>query len=136
MKMLLTVGILALATLGLNLAAQDWYHDRDTRFQGEGWRMHLFEHVRTDLEYVQHNAHWAADRERRRLERTKQELGDLQAKLEGHRYDEHELSDVIDSIRKSANDTRLTPQDHDVLTNDLTRLEDYRAHHEHWGEHM
>jgi hypothetical protein len=78
------------------------------------------------------SAIWASGKERNRLDRTKQELAELQGKLEHGRYDEHELNDVIDSMRKSANDDRLAPRDRDVLHDDLHRLEDYREHHDHW----
>jgi hypothetical protein len=60
-------------------------------------------------------------------------LGELQGKLERGFFDEHELNDVVDSIRKSANDERLSRRDRDVLSDDLARLEDYRAHHDNWG---
>jgi len=132
MKKLLTAGLFMLACLGLNLAAQDWYHDRDGRFHNEEWRMRLFEHVRIDLTHVQ-QVTWPGGKEGRRLERTKEELRDLQDKLAHQRYDEHELDDVIDSMKKSANDDRLAPRDRDVLNDDLIRLRDYREHHEHWG---
>jgi hypothetical protein len=131
MKKIFTAGLLMLACLALNAAAQDWYHDREARFQGEQWRAHLFEHVRVDLDHIG-SAIWASGKERRRLDRTRQELGDLQAKLEQRRFDQGELNDVIDSMRKSANDERLAPRDREVLHNDLDRLEDYRAHHDHW----
>jgi len=121
-----------LAFFACNAVAQDWYHDREMRFQGEQWRGHVFEHVRVDLDHIG-SAVWAAGRERRRLERTKQELGDLQAKLErGGFIDAPELNDVIDSMRKSANDQRLAPRDRDVLADDLNRLVEYRDHRERW----
>lgn len=120
------------ACLGLTAAAQDWYHDRDSRFGDDQWRGHVFEHVRTDLDHIG-SAIWASGKERTRLERTKQELGELQAKLENGRYDRGELNDVIDSITKSANDDRLAPRDREVLHDDLSRLRNYRDHHEHWN---
>ncbi len=122
---------LLLGCFGVSVLAQDWYHEREQRFRDEHWRAHLFEHVRQDLEHI-NSAAWAAPRERRRLDRTKQELTDLQAKLEGRRFDQGELNDVIDSITKSANDERLSPRDRDVLRDDDNRLRDYREHHEHW----
>jgi hypothetical protein len=131
MKQLLKVGIIMLACFGLNAAAQDWYHDRDARFHGEQWRGHLFEHVRVDLDHVG-SAIFAAPRERKRLQTTKRELADLQGQLQGGRYNEHELNDVIDSMVKSANDQRLNSRDRDVLNDDLNRLRDYREHHDHW----
>ena len=131
MKQIIRAGLIVLACFGLTAVAQDWYHDRDSRFRGEHWRGHLFEHVRVDLDHVG-SAVWAAGRERARLERTKQELAELQGKLEHGRYDQGELNDVIDSMRKSANDERLSPRDREVLHDDLNRLRDYREHHDHW----
>lgn len=131
MKNVLKVGLITLAFFGVNAAAQDWYHDRDARFQGDQWRGHVFEHVKTDLDHIG-SAVWAAGRERRRLDRTRQELVELQLKLANGRFDQHELNDVIDSVRKSADDDRLSPQDRNVLNDDLARLTDYRAHHETW----
>ncbi len=120
--------------LALTAGAQDWYHDRDQRFQREDWRMHMFEHIRGDIEHVQQTSPWKAEREARRLQRTKEELADLQGKLVNHVFDRGELQDVIDSLVKSSNDQRLSPQDKGILTDDLSRLRDYRDHHEHWGE--
>ena len=131
MKKTFIAGLLLLACFGLTAAAQDWYHDRDARFRGEEWRRHLFAHVRVDLDHIG-SAIWASGKEQNRLERTKQELAELQDKLEHGRYDEHELSDVIDSMKKSANDERLAPRDRDVLGDDLNKLRDYREHHDHW----
>jgi hypothetical protein len=132
MKKTVSAGLLLLACCALTAAAQDWYRDREERFRGEQWRGHIFEHVRSDLDHVG-SAIWASGKERRRLDRTKQELTELHNKLVQGRYDEHELDDVIDSVVKSANDERLAPRDRDVLHDDLNRLRDYREHHEHWG---
>ena len=120
-----------LPLLGVTASAQDWYHNRNARFQGEEWRGHVFEHVRVDIDHIG-SAIWASGKERTRLDRTKQELGDLQMKMEHSRYDEGELNDVIDSMKKSANDTRLSSRDRDVLGDDLNRLRDYRENHDHW----
>jgi hypothetical protein len=131
MKQIVRAGLVMLACFAWNAAAQDWYHDRDERFRGEEWRGHVFEHVRVDLDHIG-SAIWASGKERHRLERTKEELSDLQVKLEHARYDGHVLDDVIDSLRKSANDNRLSPRDRDVLHDDEHRLMDYREHHDHW----
>src|SRR5580693_4062667 len=91
-------GLIMLVCFGLNVAAQDWYHEREERFRGEEWRGHIFEHVRTDLDHIW-SAGQAAPRERRRLDTTKRELADMQVQLrEGGHYNEHELNDVIDSL--------------------------------------
>jgi hypothetical protein len=131
-KRIFAAGAILSACFALNVAAQDWYHDREERFRDEHWRAHVFEHVKADLDHIG-SARWAAGRERRRLERTDQELTDLQAKLDQGRFDQSELNDVIDSLTKSANDTRLSPRDRDVLHDDTERLRDYREHHDHWG---
>lgn len=132
MRWTVGVGTILLAAFGFTAAAQDWYHDRDERFRDEHWRAHVFEHVRTDLDHI--GSAWrAAERERHRLERTREELADLQAKLDQGRYDGGELNDVIDSLTKSANDERLSPRDRDVLHDDTNRLMDYREHHDHWA---
>jgi hypothetical protein len=124
MKRTFTVGVI-IAALAFSAAAQDWYHDREERFRGEGWRSHIFMHVRTDLEHVW-SAVRASDKERERLERTKQELTKMQADLDQGRWDNGILNDVIDSIRKSSNDDRLAERDRAVLANDLVRLKEYQ----------
>lgn len=131
MKRNFQAGLIMLACFGFHAVAQDWYHNREGRFQGEEWRAHVFEDVRMDLDHVG-SAIWASGKERVRLDRTKEELAQLQGKLDAGLYDEHELNDVIDSLAKSANDHRLAPRDRDVLSDDLNRLRDYRDHHDHW----
>ncbi len=129
MRRFLTVGGV-IAALALSAVAQDWYHEREERFRGEEWRHHIFMHVRTDLEHVWSGR--ASDKERKRLDRTEEELTKMQADLEHGRFDNGILSDVIDSIRKSANDDRLPQRDRDVLADDLVRLKDYQEHHNNW----
>ena len=125
MKRTLTAGIVVAA---LAFSAQDWYHDREERFRGEGWRPHVFMQVRTDLEHVW-SANRASDRERGRLEKTKQELTQMQGDLDQGRWDNGILNDVIDSIRKSSNDDRLTQRDRAVLADDLVRLKEFQDQH-------
>lgn len=132
MKQMIRVGLIVLACFGLTAAAQDWYHDRDARYRGEHWRGRVFEHVRMDLDHIG-SAVWASGRERDRLERTKQQLSELQGKLENGRYDKDELDDVIASLNKSSNDDRLAPRDREVLRDDVSRLRQYRERHDHWN---
>jgi hypothetical protein len=127
MKRTLT-GALILAALAFGAAAQDWYHDRDERFRGEGWRPHVFTYVRTDLEHIW-SAVRASDKERERLEKTKEELTKMQADLDEGRWDNGILNDVIDSIRKSANDDRLAGRDRALLADDVARLKDFQDLH-------
>jgi hypothetical protein len=118
-----------MTVLTLSVVAQDWYHDRDERFRGEQWRPHLFMYVRTDLEHVWSGR--AADQERKRLERTEQELSQMQADLDHGRWDNGILNDVIDSIEKSSNDDRLPPRDRAVLADDVHRLKEFQDQHNH-----
>ncbi len=131
MKKILITGF-AVAALALGALAQDdWYAQRDARFQGDQWRPHIFEDVRIDLEHV-----WsAADakvREQVRLDRTKEELYKMQTDLDQGRFDNGLLNDVIDSMRKSSNDDRLAPRDRELIADDLIRLKDYQRNHNHW----
>jgi hypothetical protein len=128
MNRLLKAGVI-LTLFALGAAAQDWYHQRDERFRGQEWRRHLFLHVRTDLEHVWSGR--AADRERDRLGRTQQELTKMQADLDQGRWDNGLLNDVIDSLRKSANDDRLAPRDRNILADDVRRLKEFQDQHNH-----
>jgi len=131
MKHILKASLLMLACFGFTAAAQDWYHDRDGRFRDEQWRGHLFYHVRMDLDHVQ-SVTWPGGRDMHRIDRTKHQLDEMQFKLEHGRYDEHELNDVIGSLNKVVEDNRMRPRDRDILNDDLNRMRDYRAHHDHW----
>jgi hypothetical protein len=118
-----------LGALALSATAQDWYGERDERYRGDQWRPHIFMHVRADLEHV-----WSArahDREQERLAKTEGELTTMQADLDQGRWDNGILNDVIDSIRKSANDDRLPPRDRDVLADDVVRLKEFQDAHNH-----
>jgi outer membrane biogenesis lipoprotein LolB len=112
----------------------DWYHqDRDERYrEGDRWRQRLFWHVREDLEHVQ-TATFPVGRDQFRIQRTKQELNEMQDKLARGIYDERELNDVIGALSRVVADNRLSPRDRDVLNDDLRRLREYREHHENWG---
>lgn len=127
MKRIITAGVI-LAALVFTAAAQDWYRDREERFRGEEWRPHVFMHVKADLDHVW-SAVRASDRERRRLERTKEELTKMQADLDQGRWDNGILNDVIDSVRKSSNDDRLAERDRAVLANDVARLKEFQDQH-------
>ena len=116
------------AALAFTAFAQDWHQERDEHFRGEGWRSHLFMYVRSDLEHVWSAAR-ASDKERERLERTKQELTQMQADLDHGRWDNGILNDVIDSIRKSSNDDRLAQRDRTVLADDVIRLKEFQDQH-------
>jgi opacity protein-like surface antigen len=128
MKRFLTASVI-LAAFAWSAAAQDWYRDREERFRGEGWRAHLFMHVRTDLDHVWSGR--AKDKERERLQKTEDELTKMQADFDQGRWDNNILNDAMDSIRKSSNDNRLAPRDRDVLADDLARLKEFQDQHNH-----
>ncbi len=131
MKRNITAGLVLAAFATLSGAAQDWYADRDARYQGEQWRSQLFIQVRSDLDHIW-SARVANEKENARLDKTKEELTNLQAKLDQGKFDSDTLSEVIDSIRKSSNDQHLAPRDRAVLTDDLARLKDYQDNYKHW----
>ena len=131
MKRNITAGLILAACVTLSGLAQDWYHDRDARYQDEQWRSQVFTQVRSDLDHIW-SARGASEKEDARLERTKEELTELQAKLDHGQFDNGTLNDVIDSIRKSANDQRLAPRDRAVLSDDLNRLHDYQLNYKTW----
>ena len=131
MKWNITAGLVLAAFVTLSGAAQDWYADRDARYQGEQWHAQVFTQVRSDLDHVW-SARGASEKENTRLDRTKEELTELQAKLDRGQFDNGTLNDVIDSIRKSSNDQRLSPRDRAVLSDDVARLKDYQDNYKHW----
>ncbi len=67
-----------------------------------------------------------------RLDRTVQELNELQGKLANHIYDERELDEVIGALSRVVGDNRMAVRDRDILSDDLSRLRDYREHHADW----
>jgi uncharacterized coiled-coil DUF342 family protein len=121
-----------LASITSIALAQDWYHDREARYQGDQWRPQVFTQVRTDLDHIW-SARGASEKENARLDRTKEELTKMQADLDQGRFDNGLLNDVIDSLKKSSNDQRLSPRDRTVLSDDLSRLHDYQLNHNHWN---
>jgi hypothetical protein len=129
MKRIITASVI-FAALALGASAQDWYHDRDDRYHGDNWRPHVFQHVRTDLEHVW-SANRASDKERTRLDKTKEELTQMQGDLDQGRWDNGILNDVIDSISKSANDDRLSQRDRSVLADDVVRLKEFQDQQNH-----
>ena len=130
MRRMVTTGFV-IAAMALTALAQDWYHDRDQRYQGDDWRPHIFDNVRTDLEHVW-SAYQAKDRERVRLDKTKEELYKMQVDLGQGRFDNGLLNDVIDSLRKSSNDDLLATRDKEVMADDLVRLKDFQNNHDRW----
>ena len=111
----------------------DAYHrERDDWFRGPDWRQRFFSRIREDVEHVQSKAFpFGADQYR--LNRTRQELDEMQGMLAAGRYDERELNDVIAALSQVVRDNRLSPRDRDTLTDDLNRLREFRARRHEWG---
>jgi len=126
----LTAVITLATSLAFTAFAQDWYHEREEHYRGENWRNQVFLQVRSDLDNVWSAVH-ASDKERKRLDRTKEELTQMQSDLDQGRWDNGILNDVIDSVRKSANDDRLSSRDRAVLSDDVARLKNYQDEHNH-----
>ena len=134
-SMLIGAFLLGLTGLQAAPAAQDrddegWYRTRDSFYHGEGWKMRVFDRVREDLNRVQSDTFSTGDEYR--INETKEQLGELQTKLASSRYDEPELDRVIAALGKVVADNRLRPRDREMLNDDLSRLRDYREHHDHW----
>jgi hypothetical protein len=110
----------------------DSYHtDRDARFHDEHWRGRLFDDVRQDVQHVE-AVTWPGGGDQYRLNKTVDELNQLQGKLASHVYDERDLNDVIGVLSRVVTDNRMAPRDREILTDDLSRLRDYRDHHADW----
>jgi hypothetical protein len=137
-NLLKSIGAAGILFFGLSLShataqyrdQDSWHHDRDSYYRGQEWRMQLFNRVREDLNHVQATAFTGGDMER--INRTKEELGDLQGKLASNRYDQPELDRVISSLTRIVADNRLAPRDREMLTDDLNRVREYREHHSDW----
>jgi hypothetical protein len=109
---------------------ESWYRTRDSYFTGNDWKMRLFERVRLDLDHVQTVAFAGTDEYR--IVHTKEQVGELQGKLAEGKYDQPQLDEVIAGLERVVADNRLTARDRDMLNDDLSRVRDYRTHHEDW----
>jgi hypothetical protein len=123
-------------TAGVQAAPQrddDAYHrDRDDYYRGDQWRARMFDRIREDLNHVQTNVFGAVTGDQYRLDRAKQELGELQSAYSEHRYNERALDDVINALQRVVADNRLKDRDRDMLNNDLNHLREFREHHDEW----
>lgn len=111
----------------------DSYHrDRDDYYRGDQWRAHFFQKVRDDLNHVQSN--WFTNGgDQYRIARAKEELNELQNDYAEHRYNEHEVDDVIGTLQRVVSDNRLSGRDRDILNDDLNRIREFRERHNDWG---
>jgi hypothetical protein len=105
---------------------------RDRVFQGQDWHRNLFQRVREDVEHLQQTT-FPFTGDQSRLSRTVFELNELQGKFSQGRYDEHELGDVMDSLASVLQNNRLSDRDRGMLADDLSRMREFREHHDEWG---
>jgi hypothetical protein len=131
MKRNVLAGLMLAVFIAGSAWGQDWYHDRVARLTGNSWKPQIFNQVRSDLDHIG-SARGASEKENARLERTKQELGKMQADYDQNRDDNGILNDVIDSLKKSANDERLSPRDRAVIADDVNRLHEYQQNPGQW----
>ena len=108
-----------------------WYQHRETFFHDQHWRAQMFQRVREDLDRVQSTT-FPGGRDDFRINRTKQELNELQGKLASGQYDQTELDEVIGALQRVIDSNKLSSRDRDVLSDDMARLREYREHHENW----
>jgi len=127
LKRLAFVGCLALA---ITAYAQDRGDDRyHSEARSESWwHGHLFDRIGADLDHVQSVS--SGFRDQYRLDRVRKELDELQSKYVSRGYDQPELDDVISALGRVVSDNRLSQRDHDMLADDLSRLREFREHHE------
>jgi hypothetical protein len=107
--------------------------ERERYFQGEAWRTTLFQRVREDVEHLQHST-FPFTGDQSRLSTTIFELNELQDKLAQGRYDEHELRDVMESLTAMLQYNRLSARDREIITDDLSRMREFRGQHQDRGE--
>jgi uncharacterized protein YfkK (UPF0435 family) len=103
--------------------AQDRDRDRD-RDNDRFYRGRLFEHVRADLDRVEEGT-FPLTGDWRRVVRAKDELNELQRKLDAGRRDPDELKDVIQAIQIVVNNNRVRHEQRDLLADDLARLREF-----------
>ena len=102
-----------------------YWRDREQYYRGE-WRGNFFDRVREDIDHAERFS-FPGGGDRYRLDRTRQELGDLQREwAEYHRVRDRDIQDVIEALGRVVRDNRLSPRDRDILNDDLNRLREFR----------
>ena len=102
---------------------------QDGRYRGPEDRFaRLFERVRGDLSQARNGFRRSNDEYR--LDRTFQQLDDLQRDYARGNFNRGQLDDVIDALRRVVNDNRLSRRDRDNLNADLEDLRSLRDRRE------
>ena len=111
----------------------DSYHrDRDDYFRGDQWRQQFFRRIREDVDHVR-SVTFPFGADQYRLQRTLQELDEMQDLLARGRYNRDELNDVMGALGSVLRDNRLSGRDRDILSDDMDRLRQFRDRHAEWG---
>jgi hypothetical protein len=111
---------------------ESFHRNREDAFRRDDWRMHLFDRIREDLEYVRKiNFRFGSDQHR--IARATEELDQLQRLQARGRYDPREVDDVVSALRRVLDDNQLSSRDREVLRDDLKRLQDFRQHFREYG---
>jgi hypothetical protein len=101
-----------------------WYRDRDEWNRGD-WRARFFDRVREDIDFAERTS-FGGDGDRYRLDRTRQELSDLQREwAQYHRVSRRDIDD-IQALGRVVRDNRMDPRQRDILNDDLNRLREFR----------
>jgi hypothetical protein len=109
-----------------------FHRSREDTFRRDDWRMHLFDRIREDLEYVR-KITFPFGSDQYRIARATDELDQLQRLQARGRYDPRQVDDVVIALRRVLNDNRLSTRDREALKDDLNRLQDFRAHYREYG---
>ena len=142
MKDILISGLVGAALLVLPLGAasvssvppsgpNSYFTDRAEPLQGSNWNTHLFEQVKQDVEQIR-ASHWPHRGDDFRLNNTLADLNDLQAKFQGHVYDDTVLQRSIDALSRVASYNRMPQRDRKIMNADIHRLRLFRRNHADW----
>jgi hypothetical protein len=107
-----------------------WHQFREQYFFGDNWRTRMFNRIHMDLDHVQEIAFGRGDEDR--IVMTREKVSELQDRMAAGRYDQAEPDEVIASLEKVVADNSLASRDRDMLSDDLSRVRDYRASHDNW----
>lgn len=102
------------------------YGDRDYARQDRG----LFDRARIDLDRASAYP-YASPGDRKRFDEARGKLYEFQLRFDQGRYDSHHLDEAIDRIRHVVESNSLDPRDRGALSDDLRRMQDYRAFRSH-----
>jgi len=121
-------------TLGLTAAAQaapQRYQSPYGAYSSADFRgtQSMFEGVRSDLDRAEENLPAYSD-SRSMFDRVRGELSELQRHWDESTYEPRQADDVIGALDRVLASSELLPRDRSRLSDDLSRLRDFRDSHE------